>query len=90
MEKQFDAEQYAIELMLSYKNIHLFSFFTEFDMICDLNNYKDYAHYGEEINSQILAWMREGTHELTKGNYKDYCRQVRKFYKNYHYDRLFE
>ena len=69
---------------------HLFSFFTEYNMICNLDNYKDILHYGEEINSQVLRWMKEGSHELTRENYEEYCSQMKAFYCNYDYDRLFE
>ena len=79
-----------IELILEHENIHLFSFFTEFDMICDPNNYKDVAHYSEDINSKILVWMSEGKHELNEANYQEYCWQMYEFYTNYDYDSLFE
>lgn len=90
LERQLEAEKYMIELLLQHENIHIFSFFTEYGMICDLNNYKDIAHYSENINSQILHWMNQGIHELTNENYKKYCESVQKFYKNYNYDSLFE
>lgn len=90
LDRQLDAEKYAIELMLRSDNIHLFSFFTEYGMICDLNNYKDILHYREEINSQMLRWMREGVHELTQENYMEYCSQMKEFYRNYDYDSLFQ
>lgn len=89
MELYLDAEKYIIELLLKFDNIHLFSFTTEYDMICDLNNYKDSRHYSEDINSQILIWIKEGAHELTKENYEEYCTQMREFYLNYDYDSLF-
>lgn len=89
LNRQLAAEKYAIELMLQCDNIHLFSFFTEFDMICNLDHYKDVVHYHEDINSQILRWMKEGTHELTRENYEGYCAQMRDFYQNYDYDSLF-
>ena len=90
LKRQLAGEKYAIELMLPYDNIHLFSFFTEHDMICDLDNYKDIAHYGENINSRILRWMKAGEHELTEENYEAYCEEMKDFYMNYDYDRLFE
>lgn len=90
LKKQLDAEKMAIEIMLEYDNIHLFSFFDEFDMICDLNNYKDVFHYGEDINSQILLWMYNNEHLLTKDNYQDYCNKEYEFYINYDYDSLFQ
>lgn len=90
LQRQLEAEKYIIELILPHKNIHLYSFFTEYDVICDLDNYKDIGHHKGEVNSQILRWIREGKNELTYDNYEDYCREEWDFYMNYDYDSLFE
>ena len=90
LEKQLDAEKYALELLLQYDNIHMFSFFGETDLVCDLDNYKDIAHYSEDVNEQMLNWMAEGYDELTLDNYEAYCKEEREFYLNYNYDGLFE
>lgn len=87
--RQMEIEKYAIELLLQCENVHLFSFFTEFDVITDSNNYKDSEHYGESVNSQMLAWMREGRDKLTLENYDTYCQQESEFYMNYDYNALF-
>lgn len=89
LSRQLAAEKCAIEAMLPYDNIHLFSFFTEYDMICNADNYKDTMHYSEEINSQILVWMHDDIHELTIDNYESYCKDMETFYTNYDYDKLF-
>lgn len=89
LERQLDAEKCAVELMLPYDNIHLFSFFTQYDMICNLDNYKDSGHYLEDVNSQMLQWMHDGVGELTKDNYEAYFAEMREFYLNYDYDALF-
>lgn len=81
--------QFAIELLTSYDNIHLFSFDDDFNLVCDLNNYKDVHHYHEDVNSMILHCMRENRHRLTKDNYQIYCDTVREFYTTYDYDALF-
>lgn len=90
LKKQLEAERVAIEILLEYDNIKLFSFFDEFGMICNLDNYMDINHYGEDINSQILLWMYNGEHLLTKENYLDYCEREHEFYMNYDYDALFQ
>lgn len=90
LERQLLAERYFIEKLLPYENIHVFSFFTEYDVICDADNYKDVAHHRGALNSQILRWMKEGTHELTYDNYEEYCQEEWDFYTNYDYDSLFE
>lgn len=90
LEKQLDAEKYVLELLLPYDNIHMFSFFGETDMICNLDNYKDVGHYGGKVNEHILNWMAEGHDELTLDNYEEYCEKEREFYLNYDYDRLYD
>lgn len=87
--RRLEAERLAIETLLEYDNIKLFSFTDEFDMICDVNNYKDETHYSEEINSRMLEWMSRGEHQLTAENYAEYCTKVSDFLRNYDYDALF-
>lgn len=89
LQRQLQAEKYAVSLMLPYENIHLFSFFEEYEMICDPKNYKDSVHYKRDINSQILEWMKNGEHELTADNYEAYWERICDFYGNYDYDALF-
>ena len=89
IERQLEAEKYAIEMLVEYDNIHLYSFFNEYDMICNLDNYKDSGHYGADVNTQILIWMRDHYGELTRENYEEYCRKEREFYLNFDYDSLF-
>jgi len=83
-----EAEQYAIELIIEHSNINLFSFNDMSDITCDLNNYKDTAHYGEWINSLILYWMKNGEHQLTKDNYRDYIDREIELYTNFDYNSL--
>lgn len=90
LEKQLEAEKKAIEILLDYENIHLFSFHDDFAMICDLNHYKDMLHYGESVNSKMLLCMKKADHLLTKENYTDYYQRIYDFYTTYDYDALFE
>ncbi len=85
-----EAIEYAMSLLVEYDNIHVYSFMNEFDLIQDLNNYKDFLHYSEKINSQMLVWMKEGHDLITKDNYKEYMNQAKKFYLEYDYDKLFD
>lgn len=87
---QLDAEQYAVELLLEAENIHIFAFGTNIELSANPDNYTDFIHYGEWVNSDILKWMSEGEGELTKDNYLDYFSEIRQLYTNYDYSRLFE
>lgn len=88
LEWQIEMERLSIEELLQHPNIKLYSFSDDFEMTCDLDNYKDYLHYGEWINSLILEQMKEEKHLLTKDNYQDYLKNIRNFYDTYDYASL--
>ena len=90
IEKQIMAEKYMIEKILEYSNVELYSFFNNYEMICDLDNYKDPGHYMGKINDKILYWISKKEYQLTKENYEEYIRKNLEFYKNYNYDSIFE
>ncbi len=90
MERQFQAEQLATELMLDCPNIKLYNFFDQYDVITDTDNYRDKEHYAYWINSQILEWMAEGTGLVTKDNYLERLEKEREFYTNYDYEAIYE
>lgn len=83
--RMLDAEQVAIEALLSIPNIRLYSFNNNFDLICNLDNYKDYEHYGEWVNTWILEQLVDEHYRLTKDNYLNYMEDIRTFYTNYDY-----
>jgi len=86
--KQIEAEQIIIEEILKCPNIRLYSFNNSTDLVTDLNNYTDSAHYGEWINSLMLRWMHDGKYLLTKDNYKAYLSQELQFYTSYNYNSI--
>ena len=63
--------------------IKLYSFFELYEIICNLDNYKDSIHHSDDINSQILEWMPTDFGLLTKSNYKQHFDNMRDFYLNY-------
>ena len=80
-----EAERTAIELLLECPNVKLYSFTNDFDLTCNLDNYKDRAHYGEWVNSDILIRMKNDEYLLTKDNYEEYLEEIYDFYSNYDY-----
>lgn len=86
--RQLQAEQYILELLLPYDNIHVFSYNNNLDLTTDLNNYKDSGHYGEWVNSAMLTWMKNGIGLLTEDNYLEYIRSEYNSYGNYDFTKL--
>lgn len=86
--KKIEAERVAIEEILKYPNVRLYSFNNDYDLVCDLDNYKDQAHFGPWVNSKILSCMKYDMYRLTSDNYKAYIEDIRNFYENYDYETL--
>lgn len=83
-----EAEQLAVEELLQHPNIRLYAFCDAFELVCDLDNYKDYLHYGEWVNSWILKCLKDEEHLLTKDTYQTYLENIKDFYSSYDYEAL--
>ncbi len=90
MLRQLEAEQLATKLMLQCPNIRLYNFFDNYEIICDLDNYRDKEHYSAEINSRILEWMQDDTYLVTQENYLEKLEKEYEFYSSYDYDAIYE
>lgn len=90
LRKQFEILTYASSLILEVENIKLFDFLDQYDIITNLNNYKDVGHYSEDINSLILQKMYNQDGLLSNSNYIEYLQEIEKFYCEYNYDAIFE
>ena len=90
LERYLLAEKFYIEKLLEYENVHVFSFFEDYETICNLDYYKDIAHHNGDLHTLILQWMSEGKYEITKENYEEHYQNIREYYMNFDYDALFE
>lgn len=90
IEKQIMIEKYMIEKILEISNIELYSFFDNYELICDLDNYKDAGHYIGKVNDKILNCIKNKEYQLNKENYLKYINKNLEFYKNYNYDEIYK
>ena len=87
-----EALKLETEELLKCENVKLFAFWNNYQMVCDLDNYRDFAHYSAQINSDILQWMADldENYILTKDNYIEYWDEIRDFYFYYDYNSIFD
>jgi hypothetical protein len=89
MNMQFDAELISTQLLLQCQNVRLYNFNDKYDIIENLDNYRDKEHYSAEINSMILEWISEDEGLVTKGNYIERLEKEKEYYLNYDYESIF-
>lgn len=69
----------AMETLLSYDNVELYFFLNDREIVTDLENYMDILHFSPEINEYICNSLVEGSHLITKDNYKAVIKDTRDF-----------
>lgn len=87
--RHFEAEQIATEEFLKHDNIKLYNFFDNFELTCNLENYKDPEHYVSDVNSWILEQLVKADWMVTKDNYLERMNKAHEFYLNYDFDSIF-
>lgn len=94
-ENKFEARmvvtERVVEDLLQYNNVELYYFTNIEEIITNLDNYKDYTHYSENINYYMYECMcKTGEHRITKENYMDEINKMRNLAISYDYDKIFE
>lgn len=64
----YNMEQ-AMKTLLSYKNVKMFYFQNDREIITNLENYMDILHFSPEINHYICESLIEGKHRISPENY---------------------
>ena len=90
IQRTIDGLGVAIEMLLQYENVHLYSFLDAFEITSDLELYHDSVHYNENINSKMMEWIYSGDHEVTPENYKAHLQALADYYLAYPYETIFE
>lgn len=89
LESTVTAFSLAAQILMEEPNIQVYSFYTDFETITDLNNYRDSVHYGSHINSLMLERIARQEYRLTPENNETHWQQVLDFYGDFDYDALF-
>lgn len=83
--KAIDAVKIISELCSPVKNIKLYCFYNDFDLVSDISNYSDTVHYHSDINSYILESMKNEKFLITDKNRNEIINDLLDFYLNYDY-----
>lgn len=86
---KIDGVKTVIEELLPCKNVKLYYFLNESEIVTNFDNYKDTVHYSGWVNSYMLKKMKDKERLLTKDNYLDYLNKTKELYGNYDYESLF-
>ena len=81
---------YAYEKLLAYDNVRLFFFQDDYELITDLNNYRDYSHFDQSVNHFMYECMRDGEYEMFEDTFYDRLVALYDYTRNYDYNAILE
>lgn len=76
-EQNLYASGQAAERLLVYENVEMYYFQNNEELITNLDYYMDTVHFSDEINYEIVEWMKEGEYRLTPDNYQEEMEKMR-------------
>lgn len=82
--------EYAIETLLTQENVRVYFYADHWDIATNLDNYKDYSHYGIWINSHITQLIAAGEDRMTPENYSSVLADMKQFLYSYDYEPIFQ
>jgi len=85
---QLGSGKTTTELLLEQENVKLYSLQDDFELVCNLDNYRDTLHYTSEIGEYMIDLVANNQKRLTRANYRDYYDKITKFYTEYNYQSL--
>lgn len=86
---EIGALERVMNRILEYDNVRVFYFQDDFDIVTDLNNYRDYSHFKRDINKYMYESMRDGKKQVTKETYFDTLLNMYNYAVTYDYETLF-
>jgi len=89
LDYMIDSLKLASEVALQAENVLLHSLLDGYEVVLDLNHYRDTVHHSGEINTWVLEKLREGDHRLTLENNEAHWESLREFYSNYDFEVYF-
>ena len=84
-----DCLKQALKTLVAYDNVTVYFYQCEPEIITNLDNYKDYSHYGSWINDTLTRFMAERKNIVTENNYEEYVDTLSVFVHSYDFESIF-
>lgn len=85
-----DCVEYTMERLLPYENVRIYFYQNEEEIITNLDNYKDYSHYGPWINDLLTQYIADNRNIVNEENYQNIITEMRQFIHSYDYEALYK
>lgn len=87
-EEMLAVYRHSIERFLAYDNVRVYYFQAEKEIISDLDNYRDAAHYRPAYNRYIYECIRDGKNLVTREDLAERIADMQRYADTFDYDGL--
>lgn len=88
-EQELAMEKKIVEAFMPYDNVKFYYFMNDYEVITDLDNYRDAGHYSPAVCNQILQDIYNEKYLVTEENYEAVFEEMESFVKSYDYEKIF-
>jgi len=89
-ELRFDMFEMSLEYLGDMPNVEMYFYMDDFDVITDLNLYRDLGHYTKEINYRIFQDLSVGKFKVNKEQSIERLHELKDFVYNYDFAGIWE
>lgn len=81
----FEVLEFTTEQLLQYDNVKLYFLHDVEEVVTNLDLYKDYNHYNEEINSEIIQWFKADKYRIYPESYEERIANFKEYVETFDY-----
>lgn len=90
VEEMMVVYRHSIERLMKYDNVKIYYFHDEYQVIGDLDNYRDATHYRPEYNRYICECIAQDRNRLTPENYMQRLQDLKAYVLDFDYGSLWK
>ena len=83
MEVSIEFKHYIYEKIKKYDNVKLYDFQSAKEIVLNLDNYRDFSHYHQKINTWMLEEIAQNNYRVTEENIDSYDKRLLDLAKDY-------
>lgn len=87
--EELNAQEMLLEQLVKCENVEVYYFMNDYEIITNLDNYKDAGHYSPYVCSLMLEKMKNKEFLVTEDNYQSVIEEMRNFVQTYDFDSIF-
>ncbi|MFY9100914.1 hypothetical protein OZY48_07685 [Aliarcobacter cryaerophilus] len=76
-------KKYMTKRLSEFSNVAIYDFQSAIEITTNLNNYKDFTHYHQNINNWMIEQIKENNYLVTKDNIDEHLENLRKQIEEY-------